>query len=75
MIAVFPSCLNYLSYPFVYIFYIYYEIVLLFDCNLLLYIICKFSYFCISDIVIYLVYIDLMRKRCKLINVDVDVDA
>ena len=27
----------------------------------------------ISDIVIYFIYIDLMRKRCQLINVDVDV--
>ena len=27
----------------------------------------------ISDIVIYLIYIDLLRKRCQLINVDVDV--
>ena len=31
-------------------------------------------YYFISDIVIYLIYIDLMRKRCQLINVDVDVD-
>ena len=23
----------------------------------------------------YLIYIDLMRKRCQLINVDVDVDV
>ena len=30
-------------------------------------------YYCISDIVIYLIYIDLMRKRCQLINVDVNV--
>ena len=30
-------------------------------------------YYFISDIVIYLIYIDLMRKRCQLINVDVDV--
>ena len=28
-------------------------------------------YYFISDIVIYLIYIDLMRKRCQLINVDV----
>ena len=28
-------------------------------------------YYCISDIVIYLIYIALMRKRCQLINVDV----
>ena len=27
-------------------------------------------YYCISDIVIYLIYIALMRKRCQLINVD-----
>ena len=27
------------------------------------------------DIEIYLIHIDLMRKRCQLINVDVDVDA
>ena len=32
-------------------------------------------YYFISDIVIYLIYIDLMRKRCQLINVDVDVDV
>ena len=32
-------------------------------------------YYCISDIVIYLVYIDLMQKHCQLINVDVDVDS
>ena len=32
-------------------------------------------YYCISDIVIYLIYIDLMRKSCQLINVDVDVDV
>ena len=31
-------------------------------------------YYFISDIVIYLIYIDLMRKHCQLINVDVDVD-
>ena len=30
-------------------------------------------YYCISDFVIYVIYIDLMRKRCQLINVDVDV--
>ena len=34
---------------------------------------CKFSYFCISDIAIYLIYIDLMQKCCPLINEDVDV--
>ena len=33
------------------------------------------GYYFISDIVIYLIYIDLMRKRCQLINVDVDVDV
>ena len=33
------------------------------------------SYYCISDIVIYLIYVDLMRKRCQLINVDVDLDV
>ena len=27
------------------------------------------------DTVIYLIHIDLMRKCCQLINVDVDVDA
>ena len=43
-------------------------IILLFDCNMLLYIFCKFSCFCISDIAIYLIYIDLMRKRCQLIR-------
>ena len=32
-------------------------------------------YYFISDIVIYLIYIDLMRKRCQLINVDVDVEC
>ena len=32
-------------------------------------------YYFISGIVIYLIYIDLMRKRCQLINVDVDVDV
>ena len=33
------------------------------------------SYYCISDIIIYLIYIDLMRKRCQLINhVDVGLD-
>ena len=32
-------------------------------------------YYFIFDIVIYLIYIDLMRKRCQLINVDVDVDV
>ena len=32
-----------------------------------------FLYFC--DIEIYLIHIDLMRKRCQLINVDVDVDV
>ena len=32
-------------------------------------------YYFISDIVIYLIYIDLMRKRCQLINVDEDVDV
>ena len=31
-------------------------------------------YYCISDIVIYLIYIDLMRKRCQLVNVNVDAD-
>ena len=31
-------------------------------------------YYFISDIVIYFIYIDLMRKRCQLINVDVDVN-
>ena len=30
-------------------------------------------YYCISNIVIYLIYIDLMRKRYQLINVHVDV--
>ena len=30
-------------------------------------------YYCISDIVIYLIYIALMRKRCQLTNVDVHV--
>ena len=30
-------------------------------------------YYYISDFVIYVIYIDLMRKRCQLINVDVDV--
>ena len=33
------------------------------------------SYYCISDIVIYLIYVDFMRKRCQLINVDVDLDV
>ena len=32
-------------------------------------------YYCISDIVIYLIYIALMRKRCQLINVAIDVDV
>ena len=32
-------------------------------------------YYCISDIEIYLIHIDLMRKRCQLVNVDVDVDV
>ena len=32
-------------------------------------------YYCISDIVIYSIYIALMRKRCQLINVDVDVGS
>ena len=31
-------------------------------------------YYCISDIVIYLIYIDLMRKCCQLNVDDVDVD-
>ena len=29
---------------------------------------------CISNIVIHLIDIDLMRKRCQSINVDVDVE-
>ena len=57
-----------------YIFYIYYEIILLFDCNMFLYIIRKFFLSFISDIVIYLVYVDLMHKHCQLINIDVGVD-
>ena len=32
-------------------------------------------YYCISDTVIYSIYIALMRKRCQLINVDVDVGS
>ena len=32
-------------------------------------------YYCISDIVIYSIYIALMQKRCQLINVDVDVGS
>ena len=32
-------------------------------------------YYCISDIVIYSIYIALMRKRCQLINVDVDAGS
>ena len=32
-------------------------------------------YYCISDIVIYSIYIALMRKRCQLINVDVEVGS
>ena len=32
-------------------------------------------YYCISDIVIYSIYIALMRKRCQLIKVAVDVDV
>ena len=32
-------------------------------------------YYCISDIVIYSIYIALTRKRCQLINVDVDVGS
>ena len=32
-------------------------------------------YYCISDIVIYSIYIALMRKRGQLINVDVDVGS
>ena len=71
----------YLIYLHVDIFYIYSEIIFTIrNCNILLY---KFTsvFFlilifillkcCISDIVIYLIYIDLMQKRCKLINVDV----
>ena len=32
-------------------------------------------YYCISDIVIYSIYVALTRKRCQLINVDVDVGS
>ena len=59
----------YLSYLFVYI-YIY----IIFIKNVFMSIfISSLVYYCISDFVIYVIYIDLMRKRCQLINVDVDV--
>ena len=48
---------NLLRNDFIFYFYFYFIFILL----------------CISDIVIYSIYIALMRKRCQLINVDVHV--
>ena len=65
---------------FIIIYHIFYIIFIFIFYHLVsgLYIISKclnLFYYFISDIVIYLIYIDLMRKRCQLINVDVDVDV
>ena len=59
----------YLIYLYIYIFYIYLKN------NFIFYFYFYFilSYYCISDIVVYLIYIDFMRKRFQLINVDVDI--
>ena len=55
---------------YIYIFYIcFYHLV---SCLYIIYKCLNLFYYFISDIVIYLIYIDLMRKRCQLINVDVD---
>ena len=61
----------YLSYLFVYI-YIYIYIIFIKNVFMSIFI-SSLVYYCISDFVIYVIYIDLMRKRCQLINVDVDV--
>ena len=44
---------------------------IIWNSNILLYIILQV--FIIIIIIIIIIYIDLMRKRCQLINVDVDV--
>ena len=58
-------CCIYLIYLYIYILYLLR--------NNFIFLFLFLFYCCISDIVVYLIYIDLMRKRCQLINVDVDI--
>ena len=57
---------------FINIIYIYIYIIFIKNVFMSIFI-SSLVYYCISDFVIYVIYIDLMRKRCQLINVDVDV--
>ena len=84
----FSAIRNNWSLSFIYIYYYYYSSYLYFIFIKKYFYHLKLQYITIynlqvffipllyfRDIEIYLIHIDLMRKRCQLINVDVDVDV